>query len=81
MAMGKHCLPKNDKESWATSERGYLYSLVFQPISTTRSQVVMKGIVCAIETLISINMVGRTEVMFIKPMETGRGGGSKRWSW
>ncbi len=73
MAMGKHYLPKNGKESRATSERGYLYSQIFKPITTARHQVMMKGIACPIETRISINMVGRTEVMIIKTMETGRG--------
>ncbi len=79
MAMGKHCLPKIDKEAWATSGNGYLYMLL-STISTARRQVTMKRIVCTIEgaeMLISINMVDRPEVMIIKTMEIWRGGGGQ----
>ncbi len=66
------------------SEKGYLYSHMIKPITVARHQVRMKRITCAIERmemLISINMEGRAEVMFLKAMVTERGeGGSKRWS-
>ncbi len=48
------------------SEKGYLYSHIFKPITVARHQVTMKRITCAIERmemLISINMEGRAKAM------------------
>ncbi len=64
---------KNDKEALAASVKGSLYSQIFKPISTARRQVTVKRIVCTfeeVEMLISINRVGRAEVMFFKTVET-----------
>ncbi len=54
-----------------------MYSQIFKPVTTARRQVTMR-IVCTIagvEMLININMVGRTEVMFIKQLRHGDGKG------
>ncbi len=36
-------LTKKDKEVWATSGQGYLFSQIFKPITTVRRQVTKKG--------------------------------------
>ncbi len=71
-------MPKKTKKSGQSREKEFLYSQLFRPISTTRHQVTMERIVCAIERLemqIDINMVGRAEVMLIKTLKTWRRGG------
>ncbi len=61
-----------------------MYSHMFKAITVARRQVAVKRITFEIERmemLISINMEGRAEVMFMKAMvtERGDGRGSKRW--
>ncbi len=64
-----------------------LFSQTFKPIITARRQVIMKRIACTIggvEMLISVNMRGKAEVIFIKTFVTGEGGcgcGYPRWHW
>ncbi len=60
-----------DKEFRTISGRVRLYSQILKPIITARPQVTVNRIACTIEgveMLISINMVGRAEVMLIKTL-------------
>ncbi len=69
---------KKDKEIWATSGQGYLFSQIFKPITTAHRQVTMKGITCTIERLerrLGINIVDRAGVRLIKTIETCKMGG------
>ncbi len=73
MGVGKS-LPKMTRKL----EKWYVYSHMLKAISVARRQVAVKRITFEIEgmeMLISINMEGRAEVMFLIAMFTERGGG------
>ncbi len=69
-------LPKKNNEVWATSGQGYLLSRIFEPITTARHLVTMKGIVCTIERVerrVNINIVDGAGVRLIKTIDMERG--------
>ncbi len=71
--VGRVINTKEDKEVWAATGQGDLYSQIFKPINTALRQATINGIACTIEGVersISINTIDRAEVRIIKTIET-----------
>ncbi len=67
---------KDDKEAWIMSAKVCMYSEIFKPTTRPRFKVTMKAVARTlegVEMLISVNMGGRPEVIFVKTTGIGRG--------